>query len=257
MGAEAEQNVVTVLDGDKAAPLIFVCEHASHYIPYEYRNLGLDDELLKSHIAWDPGAKELTYLLSQVFKAPAILSEISRLIYDCNRPPEAHDNMPSRSEKYAIPGNENLSDAERQSRIDNYYEPFKQSVSDIISEQMIAPMLVTIHSFTPQYHDRPRDVEIGILCDADSRAADAMLSISSQIDHYKIERNQPYGPEDGVTHTLKEHGIKNGLPNVMIEVRNDLLRSEDQLEDIAHALTLLIKQALNLLATNDKKASAL
>ena len=28
---------------------------------------------------------------------------------------------------------------------------------------------------------------------------------------------------DGVTHTLREHAIARGLPNVMIEVRNDLI----------------------------------
>ena len=38
-----------------------------------------------------------------------------------------------------------------------------------------------------------------------------------------MRRNDPYGPEDGVTHTLVEQGVRNGLQNVMVEVRNDLL----------------------------------
>jgi predicted N-formylglutamate amidohydrolase len=44
---------------------------------------------------------------------------------------------------------------------------------------------------------------------------------------FKVERNEPYGPEDGVTHTLRLHALPNGLLNVMIEVRNDLIQDEE------------------------------
>jgi predicted N-formylglutamate amidohydrolase len=41
-----------------------------------------------------------------------------------------------------------------------------------------------------------------------------------------VRRNEPYGPEDGVTHTLNLHGGRRGLLNAMIEIRNDLITEE-------------------------------
>ncbi len=43
-----------------------------------------------------------------------------------------------------------------------------------------------------------------------------------------VQRNAPYGPEHGVTHTLKEHGIANGHMNVMLEIRNDLIDTPER-----------------------------
>ncbi len=39
----------------------------------------------------------------------------------------------------------------------------------------------------------------------------------------KVSRNYPYGPADGVTHTLKRHGLTREIANVMLEIRNDLI----------------------------------
>jgi predicted N-formylglutamate amidohydrolase len=104
-------------------------------------------------------------------------------------------------------------------------------------------MLVTVHSFTPVYFGKTRDVEVGILHDRDSRLADAMIARADRMQtNYVVRRNEPYGPADGVTHTLVEHGLANGLPNVMIEVRNDLLGDEDGQTAMAAFLTNLIKE---------------
>ena len=81
---------------------------------------------------------------------------------------------------------------------------------------------MTVHSFTPVYFGAKRDVEIGILHDEDTRLADALLEELAGAPH-KVERNQPYGPQDGVTHSLKRHAISRGIANVMLEIRNDLL----------------------------------
>ena len=101
-----------------------------------------------------------------------------------------------------------------------------------------------MHSFTPVYFGKPRAVEIGILHDADTRLADAMLAAAGEKSLYDTRRNEPYGPEDGVTHTLKEHGLANGLPNVMIEVRNDLIKDEAGQGVVADYLTGLLLKSL-------------
>ena len=40
---------------------------------------------------------------------------------------------------------------------------------------------------------------------------------------FQVALNEPYSAADGVTHTLDLHGAANGLANVMIEIRNDLI----------------------------------
>jgi predicted N-formylglutamate amidohydrolase len=102
-----------------------------------------------------------------------------------------------------------------------------------------------MHSFTPVYHGRERAVELGILHDDDSRLADRMLEVAAEAPLYRTERNQPYGPEDGVTHTLILHGLSNGLRNVMIEVRNDLIADDTGQGVMADYLKGLLQQSLD------------
>ncbi|MEM9574120.1 MAG: N-formylglutamate amidohydrolase, partial [Pseudomonadota bacterium] len=176
--------------------------------------------------------------------APALLGGYSRLLYDCNRPTDAADAVPVRSEIFDIPGNQNLSDLEKQRRIDSFYKPFHTALSAELDRHDRPLALITIHSFTPVYLGRKRDVEIGILHDEDPRLADAVLQLAPQHTSLLVLKNEPYGPGDGVMHTLKKHGIARGILNVMIEVRNDLLQSEAQCREIADLLVDLLNDAM-------------
>lgn len=86
-------------------PYVFVCEHASNRLPSRLGDLGLDSDALNSHIAWDPGALAVARIMAKNLNSVLIHQRFSRLVYDCNRPPEALDAMPSVSEIYTIPGN--------------------------------------------------------------------------------------------------------------------------------------------------------
>ncbi len=217
---------VDIINPDGSSELILVCEHASNFIPSTFGNLGLDEAALTSHIAWDIGALAVARDLSARLDAPLIAASISRLIYDCNRPPEAPTAIPECSEVYPIPGNRGLTGAQKQSRIEQVYVPFHDVLCRTIDERFRAgrpTILVTIHSFTPVFHGRRRLVEVGFLHDRDSRLADALLWSCAEEEDFVVRRNEPYGPADGVTHTLKEHALQPGLLNVMIELRNDLI----------------------------------
>ncbi len=106
------------------------------------------------------------------------------------------------------------------------------------------PILITIHSFTPVYNGERRAVEVGVLHDSDTRFADALLEELCPSALYDIQRNEPYGPEDGVTHTLVDQAQSRGLLNVMIEVRNDLIATQAGQEKIAELLGEAILQVL-------------
>lgn len=244
---ERDGDPVAVENAQGRSPVLLVCEHASLKLPERLGNLGLSDDALSSHIAWDPGALAVSRLMSRSLDATLIHQRFSRLIYDCNRPPESPAAIRDVSEVFRIPGNENLSAEEKTARAEALYFPFQNRIRDEIVRRRgegQSPVLVTMHSFTPVYFGKPRAVEIGILHDSDSRLADRMLKAAEGTVLYRVERNEPYGPADGVTHTLELHALPNGLLNVMIEVRNDLISDETGQGVVADFLTGLLSESL-------------
>lgn len=237
------------LDGE--SDIVLICEHAANRIPRALGDLGLDAETLQSHIAWDPGAAELARRMSDLLDAPLFLQRFSRLVYDCNRPLDTESAVPPRSEVYDIPGNAGLSEAERKARQEAVYLPFRDTVAAFIRKRIAAgrpPAVITVHTFTPVYLGQQRDTELGILHDADARLADAILSLMAGANDLLVARNQPYGPEDGVTHTLKVQALGHGLPNVMFEVRNDLVADAAQQRAMAERLSDATTTALATLS---------
>jgi predicted N-formylglutamate amidohydrolase len=229
--------------GDKAPKVVIVCEHASNFMPPAFGTLGLDEDTRNSHIAWDPGALGVAQALRQQLGADLVAGSVSRLLYDCNRPPEAPGAMPEISEIFEIPGNKGLSAAAREARTAAIYTPFRTALADRLGERGDG-VLITIHSFTPLYHGVPRTCEIGVLHDADTRLADALLAHVPAGFPYKLERNVPYSAADGVTHTLKTVAVARGWPNVMLEIRNDLIETKAQQEAVAGHLVSLLGAAL-------------
>ncbi|NKN36159.1 N-formylglutamate amidohydrolase [Agrobacterium sp. a22-2] len=245
---KADGDAVAVENIDGTGQVVLVCEHASRTLPLNAGDLGLSEEALSSHIAWDPGALALSRLLSVRLDAVLVFQRFSRLIYDCNRPPESPAAMPESSEIYEIPGNRDLSVAERYARTAALYVPFHDRVAAVLADRQAKSrpsVVVTVHSFTPVYMGEKRTVEIGILHDEDSRLADSMLAEAAKGSDFRVERNAPYGPADGVTHSLRLHGLPNGLMNVMIEVRNDLIADEVGQGVMAEYLAGLIKASLD------------
>jgi predicted N-formylglutamate amidohydrolase len=245
--SEADGECVGVERPHGKSPLLIICEHASPALPEQFGDLGLSQEALSSHIAWDPGALAVARGISSALDATLVYQRFSRLIYDCNRPPDAPGAMPEKSEIYAIPGNQNLTAEERLARTQALYIPFHDAVRRLLRERQARgqdTVIVTVHSFTPVYNGKERAVELGILHDADNRLAERMLASAADAPLYRTERNEPYGPQDGVTHTLILHGLSNGLRNVMIEIRNDLISDDAGQGVMADYLTGLLQQSL-------------
>ncbi|MFQ6550965.1 N-formylglutamate amidohydrolase [Aestuariibius insulae] len=226
---------------DGRSSVLLVCEHASRFIPEDLNGLGLPENLLEAHIAWDRGAFGVAARLSERLDAPLLSGGISRLVYDCNRPPTAEDAIPVVSEVHEIPGNNGLLTEAILERIDEIYRPFHAGVEAALEEPG-RRVLVTVHSFTPVYRGVPRAVEIGVLHGADARLADALLDLAPE--DLRVERNAPYGPEDGVLHTLEEHAGPRGLLNAMIEIRSDLIESPKQQDEMAGRLADWLEAAL-------------
>lgn len=213
-----------------------ICEHASHFIPPDADGLGLSPQAKQSHAAWDIGALDLAKRLSIQLNAPLVAGEISRLVYDCNRPLEAPDCCPERSEIFDVPGNLGMTQDARQTRFEQIHTPFHAAVSRMMDAAGPQVVLVTVHSFTPVYNGKTRDVELGFLSHTDKRFAQACLAQEQQHGRMKAALDEPYSATDGVTYSLQKHGEARGLLNVMIEVRNDLIDTAGKAQSVADHL---------------------
>ena len=69
------------------------------------------------------------------------------------------------------------------------------------------------------------------------------------------EANEPYGPADGVTHTLRRHALPRRLPNLMIEIRSDLIDTPPAQARIASALAELVRHGVGALAGASRGAA--
>lgn len=254
----SREGVVRVERAGAGCNLILVCEHASHAMPAERHGLGLGPEARTAHIAWDPGALAVARALSRRLDATLISAECSRLIYDLNRPPEAAAAMPVKSELYDIPGNLAIDPDERLARTRALYLPFHETLHRLIAGRLALgrrPAIATIHSFTPVYFGQRREVELGIIHDADPGLAEAVLAATrAQGSGLRAKLNAPYDAADGVTHTLRLQATPYGLANVMLEIRNDLIATEEQQEAMAETLQPVLERALATLADEKLRA---
>ena len=104
-------------------------------------------------------------------------------------------------------------------------------------------MVVTIHSFTPVYFGKPRRVEFGVIHDADPPlpARSTRRHATTQL---RGRLNAPYSAADDVTHTLRVMATPYGLPNAMLEIRNDLIATAAAEDAMAEILAPVLNMGL-------------
>jgi predicted N-formylglutamate amidohydrolase len=231
-----------------AGRFLIVCDHASNALPSRYGDLGLDAERLASHIAWDPGALAVARGLAERLGAPLVHSTVSRLVVDVNRPPTAPDLIVETSETTRIPGNADLSEAERQRRVAAVHAPYHAAIERVVDARLAAgraTSLIAIHSFEPVYRGVRRPWPVGVIFDRDRRLADILIQGlgAAGLD---VGVNAPYSPADRVYYTLSRHGEARGLACVMLEIRNDLIRSAEAGAAWAERLASLLQAAAGM-----------
>ena len=232
--------VTTVNEGGRA-PMLFVCDHASNRLPQALGRLGLDPAALNEHVAIDIGAEALTRLLAERFDAPAVLAGYSRLVIDCNRDPADITSIREISDHWIIPGNRRLSPdavrARREAVFDPYHAVVREQLTDL-QARGLTPVVVAVHTFTPQLRGVDRPWHVGILSGRDRRVADPLLAALAADESLVVGDNEPYSGLRFAGYTIEQHALRAGLPNAMIEVRQDLTASE---QDVARWADLLAR----------------
>jgi predicted N-formylglutamate amidohydrolase len=239
----------SIVNPDGKSSVLLACDHASNAIPAALDNLGLDESALQRHIAWDIGARKLFEHLSVHLDAPGVMAGYSRLVVDLNRSLEDESLMPPVSDSTPVPGNQDLSDLQRNQRIRDFYTPYRQAIDGMLNgfrTRGITPALIAIHSFTPRMVDgADRPWQIGILWDKDPRIPVPLIrNLRNRAEKFVIGDNEPYSGKHPADYTIDHHAEAAGLPHVSIEVRQDLVDTEDGAERWAGILHQALEDIL-------------
>lgn len=229
-----------------SAPVLFVCDHASHAIPAALGGLGLDEAARLQHIGWDIGAARVTRRLAAILDAPAVLAGYSRLVIDCNRLPGSPDSIPTVSDGVTIPGNAALDEAAAQARNAACFEPYHQAIERKLAEMAagVAPAFISMHSFTPRFDDFERPWHTGILWDRDDRLAKPLMAALAGDPLIHVGDNEPYSGRMPAPYSMPRHAEVRGLRHVTVEIRQDLIDHDHGVEIWAQHMAAALREAL-------------
>ncbi len=223
---------VEIVNPAGPARALLLCDHATNRVPASVAggDLGLPASEMGRHIAYDIGARGVTLELARRIDATAVLTRFSRLVIDPNRGEDDPTLVMRLYDGAIVPANRDVSAAEVTRRLDAYHRPYHAAIAAQIDARLAAgrpPALIAVHSFTPRLIGGPvRPWHVGVLWSDDQRfSAPLIARFRAELD-LCIGDNAPYsGHLEG--DTMDRHGIRRGLPHVLIEIRQDLIAAED------------------------------
>ncbi|MEM1360761.1 MAG: N-formylglutamate amidohydrolase [Pseudomonadota bacterium] len=216
---------------------MLICEHSARAIPQALRGLAPPEEIVDSHRGWDIGAGDLARRVSHALDAPLVLQRYSRLVIDCNRPPGVPSSIPVISDHEEISFNSGLTEADRQARMEEIFQPFDRAISKLLKDRKRSAAF-SIHSFTPRMDGRDRPWNAGVLTRRSVPTAQALMaSLRRQDPSLMLALNEPYQITDDTDWFIPRHAEPWGLPHSLIEIRNDQLRDADGVNRWANLLT--------------------
>jgi len=122
-----------ILGQDRPSRWLVTCDHAANTVPdfVAGGSLGLTDEDMERHIAYDVGAAGLTEALAELLDAPAILSNFSRLVIDPNRGEDDPTLLMKLYDGSIIPANRHAGPEELERRLDACYRPYHAALAGL------------------------------------------------------------------------------------------------------------------------------
>ena len=222
--------------------IVLTCEHGGNDIPETYKKLFPNDDLLKTHRGYDIGALDLFQYLNPLSDV-SFYSKTSRLFVELNRSLH-HKALFSELTK-------NLSKIEKYNIIQDYYLPYRLRVEDKINDYVNRGEKVlhlSIHSFTPQFNNKTRNCDIGLLYDPQQKKEQEFCKNLKSLllqhnPNLNVRLNYPYlGKADGFTTFLRKQFPKNYI-GIEIEVNQKFATNNiieiDLKEDIYKAISAI------------------
>ena len=230
-------------------PFLLIADHAGNAVPERLGGLGVAAADLNRHIGIDIGIHGVSQRLSVLLEAPYIFQRYSRLVIDCNRPPGHPTSIVPLSDGTRVPANLDMSAAEARQREDEIFWPYQRAIAGQIARMRLSggpPAVIAMHSFTPEHGDypAPRPWHIGVLFNRDDRLARPLIALLEAEGDLTVGVNEPYAVDDTGDYAVPVHCEKGGLLHVELEIRQDLLASEQGQRAWAERLERLLPKAL-------------
>ncbi len=237
-------NPFEIEGADRPARYLVTCDHASNAVP-DFVNggtLGLAAGDMARHIAYDVGAAGVARELARRLDAPYIGANFSRLVIDPNRGEDDPTLLMKLYDGTVIPGNRHAGPVELEQRLNRLYRPYHTALAQLAARRDDT-VIIAVHSFTPQLQGRPpRPWHVGVLFAADERLSRPLIARLRQEPGLCVGENEPYGghlPGDSIA----RHAIAYQRPNVLIELRNDLIKTDKEQVAWARRLAPMIEEA--------------
>lgn len=228
--------------GGTSGTLLITCDHACAELPDPWNWSPRDAWLAQTHWASDLGAATLARELADRLACTAVLARFSRLLIDANRDLASPTLFRDVADGRPVELNRELDDASRRARIDRYYSPYHATIDGLVAARPEAA-LFAVHTFTPEYEGRRRQLEAGVLFTDDD--LEARIFATALIDHgYETGLNEPYSGVEGFMYGVERHALVHHRRRLEIEVRQDIAQDPDarrrMLDALEHAIRLTL-----------------
>ncbi len=221
-----------------AGRLIVTCEHASNAVPAPLTTTPSDQRWLDDHWGWDIGAADVVRELVRLKDGIGILSEFSRLVIDANRGTDHPDLIRTSIYDDALSFNVALDDAEVARRVRTLYDPYHDAIDRELHRRLSDGgdvVLLSIHSFTPEFEGDKRAMEIGVLFDNYVSVAER-LAEGFREQGFVTALNEPYSGMTGLIFAANRHGREHGVIYIELEIRQDLIATQADAQAVARRL---------------------
>jgi predicted N-formylglutamate amidohydrolase len=223
---------------DGSAPVLFTSDHNGVAVPNTLDGLGVPENEMRRHAAYDIGIDAVANVLADRFDAPLVVSNYSRLVIDCNRHPGAFGSVPPASDGTAVPANAAISDADRAARESEIFHPYHDAIGERIRAMRqrdggVGPIIIALHSFTPVIAGSFRPWDIGILWKDDQRLARPIIEALEADGSMKVGDNKPYSGSDPAGYTVDHHVAPLDLISIGVEFRQDRIEFQSGAEEWA------------------------
>ena len=228
----------------KSVHILVTCEHAGNQVPEAYQYLFDQDKgVLQTHRGIDIGALQMAQTLSLELGTKLYETSVTRLLIDCNR---SMDNWELFSE-YSQP----LKKSVKTYLLEKYYIPYRSKVEAYLANHTKKQTVLhlSIHSFTPIWHGKPRSVDIGLLFDESREQEKALChswqdKLQAQLDDKLVMLNLPYnGADDGFTTYLRTKFPIDKYMGIELEI-NQKWANTDELNTMLMSLVSTLLDSL-------------
>jgi predicted N-formylglutamate amidohydrolase len=220
------------------APFVLTCEHATRRLPVSFRRSAELSRVLASHWGWDIGAWSLTRALGGLLEASALGGRWSRLWIDLNRPIDDATLIRAEAGGVELPWNRRLSPRQVERRILEQHAPYHNEVDRLIVRRLVRgvrPLLIAVHSFTPELDGERRTFDVGVLYREYSGAAH---ELGAAVEHagLSVRYNEPYSGIAGLMYAVERHGTHHGLCCLELELNQRLFERPGAAARLARVL---------------------